>query len=124
MPFARGEGTDFSTKLELFDANWGTGQKKIVYEAAVRADEPTRTVVMWEKTTETSKGASFGFGASASIQVGKTQYRKVRGVHYGPDGVAHEYAFDLGAIPKAVKEAATRHGWRFATVIGRGKAMY
>lgn len=124
IPAQVGSGTDIAINAEFLDAKWGTGSKKINYEALILANERERVVYMYEKTTETGSGPSFGMSAESSFQSGSTLFRKVKSVQYGPDGKAFEYTLDLGAIPKTVKEAAKRGGWKFKTVLKRNKAMY
>lgn len=119
-----GTTADVAVNAELLNAKWSTGSKKIVYAASILADEHERTVYMYEKTTETGGGLSFGASGGSSFQTGSTLFRKVKSVQYGPDGKAYEYEFDLGAIPKIVKEAAKRGGWKFKTVLNRNKAMF
>jgi len=119
-----GTGTDISIAENFFDANWGTGSKKIDYEASVFLDEQKQTAFMYEKTTETGRGLSFGSDEETSFQSGKTLFRKVKGVRCGPDGRSVEYNLDLGAIPSAVKETAKQFGWSFKTVLKKEKAMY
>lgn len=124
IPAQFGNGTDIAVNAEFLDAKWSTGSKKIHYEAFILANERERVVYMYEKTTETGSRLSFGMHAESSFQSGNTLFRKVKSVQYGPNGKAFEYTFDLGAIPKAVKEAAKRGGWKFKTVLSRNKAIY
>lgn len=125
IPLQSGNGADITAAAEFLDARWSTGSKKISYEASILADEADKTVYMYEKTSEVGQGLSFGgFGAESSFQSGSTLMRKVKSVQYGPDGKAYEYNLDLGAVSKAVKEAAKRQGWKFKTVLSRKKAMY
>ena len=119
-----GSTADVTVDAELLDAKWTTGSKKILYVASVFADERERIVYMYEKTTETGSGFSFGASGESSFQSGSTLFRKVKSVQYGTDGTAFEYTFDLGAIPKVVKEAAKRNGWKFKTVLNRNRAMF
>ncbi|MEN6595233.1 MAG: hypothetical protein ABFC31_09865 [Clostridiaceae bacterium] len=116
--------TDLLVEAELLDISFGTGKKKIRYEAAVLADEDERTIRLYEKTSELSAGFSFGMSAESSTQSGKTPFRKVMSVQYGPEGKVYEYTFDIGAIAKTVKNAAEQNGWKFKTVILKKKAMY
>lgn len=116
--------TDLFVEAELLDASFSTGKKKIRYEAAILANEADKTVRMYEKTTELSAGVSFGFSGESTMQSGKTLFRKVMSVQYGPDGKAYEYTFDLGAIAKTVKYAAEQNGWKFKTVILKKNAMF
>ena len=124
ISFQVGNGADITVAAEFLDAGWSTGGKKISYEASIFADESSNTVFMWEMTKETGFGLSFGGEGSSSFQSGKSLFRKVKSVQYGPDGKAYEYTLDLGAIPKAVKEAAKLSGWKFKTVINKNKAVY
>ncbi len=120
----RGGQTDLSVDTELIDAGFSTGKKKIHYEALILLDEAENTVKMYEKTTETSSGISFGMSGETSMQSGSTLFRKVKSIQYGPEGKVFEYNFDLGAIPKSVMAAAQAHNWRFKTVIIKKNAMF
>ena len=124
LPAQYGSDADIAVNTEFLDAKWSTGSKKINYEASIFADEQERIVYMFEKTTKIGQGLSFGLSGGSSFQSGSTLYRKVKSIQYGPDGKAYEYSLDLGAISKAVKEAAKRGGWKFKTVLNRKKASY
>ncbi|MEN6419107.1 MAG: hypothetical protein ABFC73_09325 [Clostridiaceae bacterium] len=116
--------TDLLVEAELLDISFGSGKKKIRYEAAILADENERTVRMYEKTTELKTGCSFGFSGESGTQSGKMLFRKVLSLQYGPEGKAYEYTFEIGAIAKTVKRVAEQNGWKFRTVILKKKAMY
>jgi hypothetical protein len=122
--FQAGQRADLAISTEFVDAGWSTGSKRIVYEASVYLDEASQTAFMWEKTTETGSGLSAGYDGGTSFQSGKTLFRKVKSIQYGPDGRAFEIELDLGAIPKAVKETASQYGWKFKTVLSKAKAEY
>lgn len=124
VPVQYGYGADITINTEFLDARWSTGSKKISYEASIFANEKDKAVYMYEKTTETGHGLSFGASGGTSFQSGSTLFRKVKSVQYGPDGKAYEYNLDLGAIPKAVKETAKRCGWKFKVVLNKNTAMY
>ncbi len=124
MSAATGDKTDLVIDAELVDASFSTGKKKLRYEAMILLDEGDKQIRMYEKTTETSAGVSFGMSAETSFQSGSTLMRKVKCVQYDPSGKVLEYNFDLGAISKAVKAAALSHGWGFKTVIIKKNAMY
>lgn len=124
MSAAAGDKTDLVIDAELVDAAFSTGKKKLRYEAMILLDEGDKQVRMYEKTTETSAGVSFGMSGETSFQSGSTLMRKVKCVQYDPTGKVLEYNFDLGAISKAVKAAALSHGWGFKTVIMKKNAMY
>jgi hypothetical protein len=120
----KGGQTDLSVDVELLDAGFSTGKKKIRYETSILLDESEKAVRMYEKTTETSAGISFGSSGESTFQSGSTLFRKVKSVQYGPEGKVYEYNFDIGAIAKAVKTTAKAHGWSFKTVILKKKALY
>lgn len=124
VPCTLDQGTDITITADFVDASWGTGQKKIGYEAAILVDESSQTVSMWEKTVETGSGLSGGFSGDSSFQSGTTLMRKVKSIQYGVDGKVYEYNLNLGVIPKAAKDAAKAFNWRFRTVLRRDKAMY
>lgn len=119
-----GNGTDISVATEFLDAGWGTGNKKINYNALIFFDESSQTIFMWELTKEVGSGFSFGGSSETSFQSGTTLFRKVKSVQYGFDGKAYEYTLNLGAIPKTVKETAKQNGWKFKIVLSKNKAMY
>lgn len=124
MSAATGDKTDLTIDAELIDAVFLTGKKKLRYEAMILLDEGDKQVRMYEKTTESSAGVSFGMSAETSFQSGSTLMRKVKFVLIDATGKKMEYNFDLGAISKAVKAAALSHGWGFKTVIIKKNAMY
>ncbi len=124
VPAVCGQGADISVAATFIDAAWRGGRKKITFEASVALDEARGAVFMWQKTSESSAGFSFGFSGESYRQQGAKLYRKVKAVQYGPDGKAYEYELDLGAITRAVEEAATGHGWRFEVVMERARASY
>lgn len=124
IPVQYGNDADITISTEFLAAGWSTGSKKISYEATVFANEQDNVVYMYEKTTEMGHGLSFGGSSGSSFQSGKTLFRKVKSIQYGPEGKAYECNLDFGAIPKAVQEAANQHGWKFKTVLNKTKAMY
>jgi len=124
VPFQEKNKTDISIETRLLDASWSSGNKKINYEAFILLDEDQKTIYMFEKTLEVSQGFSFGSSSTSFSQTGTTLFRKIKSTQYGVDGKAYEYVFDLGAIPKAVKNAAAQYNWKFKTVLSSKKAMY
>ena len=117
-------GADIVIDATFVDAKWSTGTNQIRFEASILVDETHSTVSMWQKTSEISSGFSFGFSGGSYYQSGSTLFRKVKAVQYAPDGKAYEYNLNLGAIAESAKSAAKRYGWKFKTVINRGKASY
>lgn len=124
LPVSRSDKTDLAIDAELLDAAILGGKKKLRYEAMLLLDETDKTVKMYEKTTEINVGVSFGMSGEGSFQSGSTLMRKVKYVQIDPTGKVMEFNFDLGAISKTVKAAASAHGWRFKTVIIKKNAMY
>lgn len=119
----KGGGSDITVDCELLDAKMGSGEKKIRYEDAVLVDEAEKTVFLYEKTTEKSKGFSFGASGESSFQSGKTLMRHVKGTYMGTNGSVINYDFDLGDIPKSIKMIAEKNGFKFKTVIRRKSAQ-
>lgn len=119
----KGGESDITVDCELLDAKVGSGEKKIRYEDAVLVDEAEKTVFLYEKTTEKSKGFSFGTSGESSFQSGKTLMRHVKGTFRGTNGIVVNYDFDLGDIPKSIKEIAEKNGFKFKTVIRRKSAQ-
>lgn len=120
----KGGESDITVDCELLDAKMGSGEKKLRYEGAVLVDEGEKTVFLYEKTTEKSKGFSFGTGGESSFQSGKTLMRHVKGTIMGTNGAVINYDFDLGEIPKSIKAIAEKNGFKFKTVIRRKSAQF
>lgn len=120
----RQKETDISISTEFLDAKWGIGKKKIFYESYIYANEEDETVYMYEKTTQTGGGFSFGSESNNSFQFGKTLFSKVKSTQYDATGKVYEISLNLGDIPKTVKEIAQNNGWKFKTVINKRKALY
>jgi hypothetical protein len=119
---SRDGASDITVNTELLDAKGGSGEKKISYENAVLVDEKEGAVFLYEKTTEKSKGFSFGSSSESSFQSGKTLSRHVKGVFVGANGVKVDYDFDIGEISKSIKSIAEMHNLKFKTVIRRKSA--
>lgn len=120
----KGGESDITVDCELLDAKMGSGEKKLRYEDAVLVDESEKTVFLYEKTTEKSKGFSFGTSGESSFQSGKTLMRHVKGTIMGTNGAVINYDFDLGEIPKSIKAIAEKNGFKFKTVIRRKSAQF
>jgi hypothetical protein len=124
IEYIHGNETDISIAKEFLDTGWGTGDKKIDYEAYIFLDAITQTVYMYEKTTEDGKSFSFDGERESSFQSETTLFRKVKSVQYGPEGKTFENEFDLEAIPKMVKDYSKQNGWSFKTVTTKSMAIY
>lgn len=121
---AKGGKSDIAVDCELLDAKLGSGEKKIKYENSILVNEAEKTVFLYEKTTEKSKGFSFGASGESSFQSGKTLFRHVKGTMVGTNGTVINYDFDLGDIPKSIKAIAEENGFKFKTVIRRKSAEF
>jgi hypothetical protein len=119
-----GGSADILVNHEFLSAGWSTGKKKISYQASAFLNEEDTTIYLWELTTESGSGFSFGGSGESSFQSGKTLFRKVKSIQYGIDGKAFEIEIDLGAITKLFKDTAQQYGWHFKTVLKKGKASY
>ena len=119
-----GVTADIAVNQEFVDAGWSTGKKKIEYQASALFLEKDNTVYLWELTKETGSGISFGFDGDSETQFGKTLFRKMKSVQYGPEGKAYEFDLDLGAIPKIFKDIAKLNGWKFKQALKKQKASY
>lgn len=119
----KGGESDITVNCELLDAKGGSGEKKITYENAVLVDEGEKTIFLYEKTAEKSKGFSFGTSGESSFQSGKTLMRHVKGTFVGLNGTTVDYDFDIGDISKSIKAIAEKSGFRFKTVIRRKSAQ-
>lgn len=119
----KGGDSDLTVDCELLDAKGGSGEKKITYENAVLVDEEEKTVFLYEKTTERSKGFSFGASGESTFQSGKTLMRHVKGTFIGLNGAVINYDFDIGEISKSIKLIAEKNGFKFKTVIRRKSAQ-
>ena len=120
----KGGESDITVDRELLDAKMGSGEKKLRYEDAVLVDEEEKTIFLYEKTTEKSKGFSSGASGESSFQSGKTLMRHVKGTFTGSNGVVVNYDFDLGEIPKAIKAIAEKNGFKFKAVIRRKSTQF
>jgi len=120
----RGGESDITVNCELLDAKVGSGEKKIAYENAILVDEDEKVVFLYEKTTEKSKGFSFGASGESSFQTGKTLIRQVKGTVIGTNGSVFNYDFDIGEISKSIRAIAEKSGFKFKTVIRRKSALF
>lgn len=92
-----------------------------LHNLEVEAEE--KAVFLYEKTTEKSKGFSFGTSGETSFQSGKTLMRHVKGTFMGLNGAVINYDFDIGEISKSIKTIAEKNGFKFKTVIRRKSAQ-
>jgi len=124
VAFTQGQASDVEIHTEFLNAGWSTGNKKIVYDACILANEEKKTVFLWQKTTESSGGLSVGGGYETASQSGATLFRKVKLVQYGPEGKTVDITLNLGELAAIVKDAAKQNGWKFKTALRQEKAKY
>ena len=119
-----GADSDITVSIELFDANVGSCEKKISYENAILIDEDAKIIFLYEKTTDKSRGFSFGSSSESSFQSGKSLKRRVKGSFIGATGAKIEYDFDIGEISKAIEAIAEKYGFKVKSVIRRKSAQF
>ncbi len=114
------------TDLEIVAAVGGQGSwdaKRVTYKALMKADEQSRTVIFWERTTES--GSSIGGGFEKTSQFGGKSWGKTMGGSWSPGkGATVDYSWDYGRTRTLVQGAVESQGWAFKTVIMKGKALY
>lgn len=122
---AYGTDTDITIDNTVADASWGTGKKKVSYEAIVKAVEEERVVYFWEMLKESSSGLSFGTMESDSYTTsGMKRWGKTKEKVVGPGGVVVDYEWDYGKTRQLVESVCARHGFRLKVVLRKGSARY
>jgi len=119
-----GQGPDIAVSAEFLDASFGSGTRKIAYEALIRLDPAAKTIFLFEKTTDMAGSLSAGSGSSAWGQLGTTLFRRVKSIQYGLDGKAFEQVLNLGEIPSRIRTVARAHGWRVRSVWRRSQVSW
>jgi hypothetical protein len=125
--YASGYGTDTDIVIsnQVADANWGTGKKKVEYEAVLKAVETERTIYFWEILKETGGGLSFGgMEAETYSTFGAKRSGTKKEVVIGPGGKAVDYTWDYAATRGIVEAAAAQQGWTTKTVLRKSKAQW
>lgn len=117
-----GQGSDIAVRAEFMDASWGSGARKIAYEVLICLDPSSKTIFLFEKTTDLAGGQALGSGSSSWGQLGTTLFRRVKYIQYGLDGRAYEQVLNLGEIPRRIRSVAHAHGWRVRSVWRRSQA--
>lgn len=124
LPLIRGVEADLAVDVELLDAHSKSGSKSLNYENSILVSDEDKTVYLYEKTIEKSKGFSFGSSNETSFQSGKSLMRRVSGTFIGADGTQVSYDFELGQISKTIKAVAEEAGYKFKVVLRRKSASY
>lgn len=125
LSVTRSDKTDLEIKSVLADADWGVGKKKVEYSACLLVKGDERTAIFWEMIKESGSGMDFGGGfKTETFGGGKTLFGKTREVQYGPDGKVIDYAWDYARTRSIIEHVVNSNGWKFKTVLMKGKAMY
>ena len=121
-----GRKADLEISNELANANWGTGKKKVEYSACLKLDPASQTVYFWEMIKESGRGlmALFSFKTETYRTDGTTRSGTVREKAYGPGGKVIDYEWDYSQVRHIIEAAVRGQGWRFETVLLKGKASY
>lgn len=122
---ARGSDTDLDITNEVTNSSWYSGKKTVVYTAKLLLSEKDNTAYYWEMLKETSSGLSFSVGLQKKKIKGVELFQKNREKGYTPTGeIIYDYQFDYGSLREAFKHLMQDYGWKFKTVILKGKATY
>lgn len=121
-----GKEADLEISNVMANANWTVGKKKIEYSARLLADSATRTIIFWEVTKEKGQGfgALFSFKTETYRTNGMTRSGTVNEIGYGIGGKVIDYHFDYAEIRQIIEASANYQGWKFKTVLMKGKASY
>ncbi|MDI6712394.1 MAG: hypothetical protein QMD96_04060 [Anaerosomatales bacterium] len=118
-----GQKSDLEIRSAVAAANWGTGKKKVDFEAVLTVSDADRTVYYWEILKERGSGLSFGAVETESYTISgwKRSGTKSETVA-GPGGVALDYAWDYGQTRDLIEQACARHGYALKVVLRKSKA--
>lgn len=121
---AYGGGGDIAIDNKVADGTYGTGKKKVDFEAVLKAVDPERTVYYWEILKEKGAGISFGgFEAESYSTFGTKRSGTKKEVLIGPGGTV-AWDWDYGKTRQIVEAVTARHGWRVKTVLRKGSAQW
>jgi hypothetical protein len=119
-----GGGGDIAIDNKVADGSYGTGVKKVDFEAVLKAVETERTIYYWEILKEKGAGLSFGgFEAESYSTMGGKRWGTKKEVLIGPGGTV-AYEWDYGQTRQIVESVAGRLGWRVKTVLRKGSAQW
>jgi len=120
-----GPEADLVLRDVLVDADWKLGKKKVQYEALIRLDYPSRTLIMWEMLKE----QSLGLGGLASFKVekystsGTTRTGSLVESMLTPDGRRIDFSMEFGKVRRLIQQVAQLRGWNFQMVLNRNKVL-
>lgn len=119
-----GTDTDVMIDNKVADGSYGTGKKKVDFEAIMKAVEPERTVYYWEILKEKGAGISMGTFESESYSTfGAKRWGTKKEVLVGPGGVV-AYEWDYGKTRQIVEATAEQMGWKVKTVLKKSSAKW
>jgi hypothetical protein len=119
-----GTDTDVLIDNKVADGSYGTGKKKVEFEAIMKAVEPDRTVFYWEILKEKGAGLSMGgFESESYSTFGAKRSGTKKELLIGPGGVV-AYEWDYGQTRQIVEATAAQHGWKVKTVLKKSSAQW
>ncbi len=120
-----GTHSDLEIDNQVAEGAWGTGKKKVEYEAVLKAVEPEQTVYFWEILKEKGAGVSFGgFESESYSSFGGKRWGTKKEVVIGPGGKALDYTWDYAATRRIVEDVAAANGWRVKVVLRKKAAQW
>jgi hypothetical protein len=119
-----GTDTDVLIDNKVADGSYGTGKKKVEFEAIMKAVEPDLTVFYWEILKEKGAGISMGgFESESYSTFGAKRSGTKKELLMGPGGVV-AYEWDYGKTRQIVEATAAQHGWKVKTVLKKSSAKW
>lgn len=119
-----GTDTDVMIDNKVADGSYGTGKKKVDFEAIMKAVEPEHTVYYWEILKEKGAGISMGTFESESYSTfGTKRWGTKKEVLVGPGGVV-AYEWDFAKTRQIVEATAAQRGWKVKTVLKKSSAQW
>ncbi|MFO7636705.1 MAG: hypothetical protein R6W96_05320 [Clostridia bacterium] len=108
--------SDIVIRQELIRVGWALGSKAMVYEARILAEEKEKTLLMFEKKTEKTKGIFLEARVLSYHQKGRVPRRK-EAVGITPGGKADGIRIVHGEIMGMVRDITVEKGWAFRPVL-------
>jgi hypothetical protein len=119
-----GTDTDVTIDNAVADGSYGTGKKRVQFQAIMKAVEPERILYYWEILKEKSVGVSFGgFESESYSTFGRKRAGTKKEVIIGLGG-AVSYEWDYAQTRQMVEATAAQHGWVVKTVLKRSSAQW
>jgi hypothetical protein len=119
-----GTDTDIMIDNKVADGSYGTGKKKVDFEAIMKAVEPDHTVFYWEILKEKGAGISLGgFESESYSTFGAKRSGTKKELIVGPGGVV-AYEWDFAKTRQIIEATAAQHGWTVKTVLKKSSAQW